>query len=436
MSDKKKSPFSPAWPLFVGFMTMALLVGGFGAWSVMANISGAVVASGRVVVDKNRQVVQHPDGGVVEDILVEEGTTVAEGDILVRLDPSQLESQLTIVEGELFELIARRGLLEAERDGSTEIRFDPILVENAEQNPEIAAQVEGQVRLFEARKETLAKQIEQLRNRRTQLNNQVEGIDAQMLAMASQQELIENELEGQVILLEKGLAQASRVLSLRREEARLAGTLGELVAQRAQALDRIAQIEIEELQLSTTRREAAITRLRDVQFNERGLTEERRSLLQQLERLDIRAPISGIVYDMRVYGRKSVIRPAEPVLNLVPQDRPLIIEARVNTIHVDLIYRTQEVVVRVAAFDMRNTPDLFGRVTQISPDAFVDQQTNNSWYRVEIELPEEELAKLSEGQILIPGMPVESFIRTEDHSPLAYFMAPLTRYFDKAFRDG
>jgi len=436
MSDKKTSLFSPAWPLFVGFMTMALLVGGFGAWSVMANISGAVVASGRVVVDKNRQVVQHPDGGVVEDILVEEGTTVAEGDILVRLDPSLLESQLTIVEGELFELIARRGLLEAERDGSAEIRFDPILVENAEQNPEIAAQVEGQVRLFEARKETLAKQIEQLRNRRTQLNNQVEGIDAQMLAMASQQELIENELEGQVMLLEKGLAQASRVLSLRREEARLAGTLGELVAQRAQALDRIAQIEIEELQLSTTRREAAITRLRDVQFNERGLTEERRSLLQQLERLDIRAPISGIVYDMRVYGRKSVIRPAEPVLNLVPQDRPLIIEARVNTIHVDLIYRTQEVVVRVAAFDMRNTPDLFGRVTQISPDAFVDQQTNNSWYRVEIELPEEELAKLSEGQILIPGMPVESFIRTEDHSPLAYFMAPLTRYFDKAFRDG
>jgi len=435
MTDKQKSQFSPAWPLFVGFMTMALLLGGFGAWGVMSNIAGAVVASGRVVVDKNRQIVQHPDGGVVEDILVEEGDTVKEGDVLVRLDPSQLESQLIIVEGQLFELTARRGLLEAERDGASEIQFDPILMDNGNPKAEIATLVEGQARLFEARKETLIKQIEQLRNRRTQLNNQVVGIDAQMTALTKQQKLIKSELTGQEMLLEKGLAQASRVLSLRREEARLAGSLGELVAQRAQALDRIAQIEIEELQLSTTRREAAITRLRDVQFNERGLTEERRLLLQQLERLDIRAPIAGIVYDMRVYGRKSVIRPAEPVLNLVSQDRPLIIEARVNTLHVDLIYRTQEVVVRVAAFDMRNTPDLFGKVTRISPDAFTDPQTGASWYRVEIELPEEELTKLTEGQILIPGMPVESFIRTEDHSPLAYLMAPLTRYFDKAFRD-
>jgi HlyD family secretion protein len=415
---------------------MVFLIAGFATWGVRANIAGAVVASGRIVVDKNRQVVQHPDGGVVEEILVEEGDTVAEGDILIKLDPSQLLSQLTIAEGQLFELIARRGLLEAERDGAEKIVFDPTLKENAEQLPAIVPLAEGQVQLFEARRETLIKQIEQLRNRRTQLRNQVQGIDAQRMAMERQQELIKDELGSQEILLEKGLAQASRVLALQREEARLAGTMGDLVARRAQALDGIAQLEIEELQLTTTRREAAITRLRDVEYNERALVEERRSLKQQLERLDIRAPISGVVYDMRVYGRKSVIRPAEPVLNLVPQDRPLIIEARVNTLHVDQIYLNQQVILRVAAFDMRNTPDLFGRVTQISPDAFVDEQTGESWYRVEIVMPEEELKKLSEGQVLIPGMPVEAFIRTDDHSPLAYLMAPLTRYFEKAFRDG
>jgi HlyD family secretion protein len=436
MSVKEKSSFSSKVPLFVGFLTMLVLITGFVTWGVRANIAGAVVAPGRLVVDKNRQVVQHPDGGVVEEILVEEGDAVAEGDILVKLDPSLLESQLTLVEGQLFELIARRGLLEAERDGLEKIVFDPILKENAEQFPAITPLTEGQVQLFEARRETLVKQIEQLRNRRTQLNNQVQGIDAQKAAIGRQKALIKDELSNQEILLEKGLAQASRVLSLQREEARLAGTMGDLVARRAQALDGIAQLEIEELQLTTTRREEAISRLRDVEYNERGLAEERRSLRQQLDRLDIRAPISGIVYDMRVYGRKSVIRPAEPVLNLVPQDRPLIIEARVNTLHVDQIYLHQQVILRVAAFDMRNTPDLFGRVTQISPDAFVDEQTGDSWYRVEIVLPEEELKKLSDGQILIPGMPVESFIRTEDHSPVAYLMVPLTRYFEKAFRDG
>jgi len=435
MSDEKRM-FSATRPLIVGVAMMALLIGGFTAWGVMASIAGAVVAPGRVVVDKNRQVVQHPDGGVVEEILVKEGDTVAEGDVLVRLDPSLLQSELTIVEGQLFELIARRGRLEAERDGSDEVRFDPMLLENVKRRPEIATVAAGQVRLFNARNETQAKEIEQLRAQRVQLNNQVEGIEAQMDALKRQQELLANELSSQKTLLDKGLAQASRVLSLQREDARLAGTLGSLLAQRAQTLERIAELEIEELQLHTARRESAITRLRDLQFNELELAEQRRSLLKRLERLDIRAPISGVVYDMRVFGRRSVIRPAEPVLYLVPQDRPLVIEARVDPIHIDQVHVGQSVVIQISAFDMRSTPDLFGSITQVSPDAFVDEQTGASWYRVEIELPEAEIQKLGEGQTLIPGMPVDTFIRTQDRSPLAYLMSPMTRYFDKAFRDG
>jgi len=436
MSDGKKSSFSATRPLMVGVVMMAVLIGGFGAWGVMANIAGAVVATGRIVVDKNRQVVQHPDGGVVEDVLVEEGDTVAEDDILVKLDPSLLQSELTIVEGQLFELIARRGRLEAERDDLAEVRFDPILLEHVQQRPEIAAVAAGQVRLFNARNETQSKEIEQLQAQRVQLNNQVEGINAQMKALERQQALLESELVSQEALLEKGLAQASRVLSLQREDARLAGTLGNLVAQRAQTLERIAELEIEELQLHTARREGAITRLRDLQFNELELAEQRRSLIDRLERLDIRAPISGVVYDLRVFGRRSVIRSADPVLFLVPQDRPLIIEARVDPIHVDQVYSGQNVVMQIAAFDTRNTPDLYGSVTQVSPDAFADNQTGETWYRVELELPEEELDKLGEGQTLIPGMPVTAFIRTQDRTPLAYLLTPLTTYFDKAFRDG
>lgn len=429
------SAFRARTPLIVGFTTIALLVGGFGGWSVMADIAGAVVASGRLVVDRNRQVVQHEDGGVVEAVLVEEGDTVAEGDVLIRLDARELRSELSIVEGQLSELRARRDRLEAERDAAAAIDFAPDLLAEAEADPEVRALVDGQARLFEARRETLTKAVEQLRNQRVQLGNQVEGLDAQMAALERQQALVTEEMTNQEELLAKGLTQTGRVLAVQREEARLAGNVGELLAGRAQALERIAELEIEELQLYTARREEAITRLRDLQFSERETAERGRQLARQLDELEIRAPVSGVVYGLQVFGRRSVVQEAEPLLYLVPQDRPLIIEARLDPIHIDEVYARQEVVLRFAAFDMRDTPDLFGFVTQISPDAFEDATTGASWYRAEITLPEAELAKLPEGQVLVPGMPVDAFIRTQDRSPLAYFLSPVTTYFEKAFRD-
>jgi HlyD family secretion protein len=432
----EKRKFGAGWPLAIGFLTVIAFVGGLGSWAVRAEIAGAVVASGQIVVDRNRQVVQHPDGGVVEEVLVEEGDTVAEGDVLVRLDPNLVQSELVIVEGQLYELMARRGRLAAERDDVSDISFDPELLERAEVDPDVASKVKGQEQLFEARHDSLAQEVTQLSNQRLQLQDQVKGIDAQSVALKRQQELITTEMSNQQTLLDKGLAQASRVMGLQREEARLAGTVGELAARRAEALGQIAELKIEELQLYARRREEAITRLRDLQFNESEMAERRNALIERLDRMEIRAPVSGIVYDMRVFGRKSVIRPADPVLYLVPQDRPLIIEARVSPINVDEVYPNQEVVLRIAAFDMRNTPDMFGSVTRISPDSFVDQQTGASFYRVEIQLPEEELTKLPEGEVLIPGMPVDAFIRTKDRTPLAYLLSPLTQYFDKAFRDG
>lgn len=435
MTSSAPTQFRARVPLFIGFLGVAVLVGGFGAWAAMAQISGAVVASGRLVVDKNRQVVQHPDGGVVQAVLVEEGDRVEEDEVLLRLDPTLARSELTIVEGQLFELMARRGRLEAERDDAEEVVFDPELLEVAEEREDVEVKVSGQLRLFEARKETLEKEVRQLRNQRVQLENQVGGIDAQMEALERQKSLIAEELVSQQALLDKGLAQAGRVLNLRREEARLAGEVGQLIARRAEAMESVAELEIEELQLHARRREAAITQLRDLQFNEIETAERRNSLVELLARMEIRAPVSGVVYDMRIFGARSVIRPADPVLYLVPQDRPLIIEARVNPINVDEVFEGQEVVLRFAAFDMRETSDLIGRVTQVSPDAFTDGQSGDSWYRVEIELPDEELTKLPEGRTLVPGMPVDAFIKTEERTPIAYMLSPLTRYFERAFRD-
>lgn len=422
-------------PLIIGLITLLVLVGGFGSWSVLSSISGAVVASGRIEVDRNRQVVQHLDGGIVAEILVDEGDTVQEGDTLIRLDANELTSQLVITEGQLFELMARRGRLEAERDEAADITFDEELLEAVDTQPDVKDLVEGQQRLFQARRATTAREIEQLEKRRVQIEEQIRGIQAQQQSMKVQLELINEELSNQQSLLDRGLAQAATVLNLRRTQANLEGQLGELVAAEAQAEGRITEIDIEILKLATGQREEAITRLRDLRTQEVELAETRRSLRQRLERLDITAPVSGIVYGMQVQTPRSVIRPADPVLYLVPQDRPLVIAAQVAPTDIDQLYTGQEVTLRFSALDQRSTPELFGHVTQVSADAFEDQGSGVSYYRAEIELDPGERERLPEGTVLIPGMPVESYIRTADRSPLAYLVKPLSDYFVKAFRE-
>ncbi|HBT00524.1 HlyD family type I secretion periplasmic adaptor subunit [Salipiger marinus] len=435
MSSEADKRFPTRGPLIIGLAALVLLVGGFGTWAATTNISGAIVASGQIQVERNRQVVQHPDGGVVAEILVDEGDTVEAGQTMIRLDPTLLLSELTIIEGQYFELVARRGRLQAERDGKDEISFDEIVLAQADLDPEVAELVEGQRNLFFARRDTVAREIEQLAKRRDQIGNQVDGIAAQQTALASQLSLIERELADQQSLLDRGLAQASRVLALQREEARLSGSVGDMTAQKAQAEGRMTEIDIEILKLETTRREEAITQLRDMQYRERELAEQRLSLIEQLKRLDITAPVSGVIYGLTVFAPRSVIRPADPVLFLVPQDRPLVITVQVPPIHIDEVHMSQQVTLRFAALDQRETPELFGTVTLISADAFTDEQSSASYYRAEIMLSEGEIDRLPEGSVLVPGMPVEAFLRTADRTPLAYLVKPFTDYFTKAFRE-
>ncbi len=433
MTDKKR--YSVRGFTTLGLLALAILVGGFGTWAAITNISGAIIAPGQIVVDRNRQVVQHPDGGVVSEILIDEGDTVVADQVLLRLDPTLLQSRLSIVESQYFEIIARRARLQAERDGLEQISFPEELLTEAETSAEVAEQIEGQRSLFVARKASDARELEQLQKRADQIADQIVGIDAQQAALNEQLELIESELVDQQSLLDKGLAQASRVLALKREKSNLMGTVGELTAQKAQSEGRITELDLEAIKLETQRREEAISEIRDLQVNEREMAEERRALREQLDRLDIRAPVSGVIYGLTVFTPRSVIRAADPVLFLVPQDRPLIIEARVDPIHIDQIRLGQEVLLRFSALDQRSTPELVGQVTQVSADAFQDDNTGLSFYMAEVTLSEGEIDRLPEGVTLIPGMPVESFLRTEDRTPLAYFVKPLSDYFAKAFRE-
>ena len=429
-----QSLLSARTSVIVGSVTAAILVLGFGVWSVASEIAGAVVASGQIEVSQNRQVVQHPDGGVVAEIAVKEAQPVKAGDLLIRLDGALVKSELAIVEGQLFEVMARSARLEAERNDAPAPEFSGELAELAKTRPEVADLIEGQRSLFTARRESVLKQSEQLQKRAAQIGSQIEGVDAQVAALSQQLDLIEQELTDQRTLLEKGLAQSSRVLALEREASRLQGSVGELQASRAQAEGRATEVELEVLRLAAVRREEANTQLRDIGARVLELAERRRSLTEQIARLEIRAPVSGTVLGLVVSTPQSVIRPAEPLLYLIPQDRPLIITAQVQTIDVDQVFVGQKVRLMFPAFSARTTPELNGHVVTVSADVLVDERAQMAYYKAEIALDPGEIDRL-EGLTLIPGMPVETFIQTGARSPMAYLLKPFTDYFAAAFRE-
>ncbi len=433
MSEPRK--WSTARPMWIGVVTTVVLVAGFGWWSVGTRIAGAVITSGQIEVEQRRQLVNHPDGGIVAEIDVADGQTVAAGDLLIRLDGSELRSELAIVEGQLFEIMAQRARLEAERDGDAGLTFGDELVTVSATRAEVQNLMTGQENLFAARRETLARQTEQLDRRIGQIDSQVEGITAQVTALGTQLALIERELADQQGLLDKGLAQASRVLALEREQASLQGQAGELRASAAQAEGRKTEVELEILRLADARREEANAQLRDIGARELELSERRRVLNERIARLDIRAPVAGIVLGLAVTTPRSVIRPAEPLLYIIPQDRPLVIAAQVSPINVDEIRVGQEVKLLFPAFSARTTPELRGRVTMVSADALTDQRTQANFYRAEIELSPGESEKLGD-VTLLPGMPVEAFIQTDERTPMAYLVKPFTDYFVRAFREG
>lgn len=434
MTEKSGKFWSARAPLMIGFISLGLLIGGIGVWSTTAEIAGAVIASGTVQVEANRQVVQHPEGGVVGGINVKDGDVVQAGDVLVAFDDTQLMSELAIIESQYFELLARKALFKAERDGRDALTYHPELMEEAETHREIRALMQGQTNFFHARRTSLNNQREQLTEQKGQIGQQIDGIVAQKTANQSQLDLLKEELKTAQSLLDKGLAQASRVMALRREEARIAGEIGRLMAEEGRLKAAINSINIQLEQLNTDRRESAIENLRDVSYRVLELVEQRASILQTLSRLNVRAPMAGTVHENRVFALQSVIQPAEPMMYIIPDDLPLVVQGRVDTVHVDQVYVGQEVALNFVAFSQRTTPQLFGTVTKLSADVLTDAVTGFKYYQVEITPNPGELDKLEEVE-LISGMPVDAFLKTENRTALTYLTKPLTDYFNKAFRE-
>ncbi len=420
-------------PLVVGFSALLLLIGGLGVWSVYTRLAGAVVASGLIEVESNRQVIQHPDGGVVGEILAKNGEAVEAGQTLIRFDDTLLRSELAIIDGQLSELSARKARLVAERDGADEIKFDATLLDLAALEDDVKEQVDGQQNLFEARRSSAEQETEQLGEQILQNKAEISGAEAQLEALHIQMDLFGNELRDQQILLEKGLAQSVRVSALQRERADLLGSIGGLEANIARIKGQIAALNIEILRLGTSRREEAITTLRDLQYRQIELAERKLGLVERLDRLAVRAPASGVVFGSAVFAVRSVVQAGAPIMYVIPQDQPLVIAGRIEPIHIDQVYLGQPAGLRFSAFEQRVTPELFGHVTAVSADAFTDDVTGQTYYRVEVLPDEGEMAKLGDNTVL-PGMPVEIFIKTDERTPLSYLTKPLTDYFSRSMR--
>lgn len=362
------------------------------------------------------------------EVFVREGSVVAPGDPLVRLDGADLSSKLRIIDGQLSELGALAARLVAERDGADAPDFSAAL------SPENAAQIDGQRRLFVARQASSALAGDLLGRRIDQIRALQDGLAAQRAALETQLTLIQDDLFGQQRLFDKGLAGQGPVLALRREEARLGGQIGELAANLARSEDQVTEIRIEISRLASHRQEDAATELRKVEPIILELSETRRALSAEIDRLLIRAPVEGAVLGLQVSAPNAVLQAAEPVLALVTQDLPLVVTARILPQDIDEVTLGQETELVVSAFASSELPRLSGHVTMVSADVLTDPQTGMAYYTARIELEPGELDRL-DGKTLLPGMRIDAYLLTGARTPLGYLVGPFNDYFAQALRE-
>ena len=419
--------------ILFGLAIVLSMFGGLGAWAAMAELSGAVIGSGVIAVSNKRQTVQHLEGGIVADLLVRDNQVVEAGQLLVRLDDTRARASLRIIEGRLDLLYAQAARLRAEREGAPAMDIPIALIERMS-DATVTDIVEGQIELFKTRRSALNGETEILTQRTTQLNEQTQGIEAQQAAKVRQIELITEELGGLQRLFRQGYAPRTRILELEREAERLRGEAGEHIAEIARINTQIGETELQIIQLHRAREEQATEQLRETQAQVFDLEQRRVAALDEMRRLEIHAPKAGSVVGLSVHTVGGVISPGQPVMDIVPQEDELIVEAQIAPQDVDKIASGSVAVVRLSAFDLRTTPELNGTVLSMSADRLIDETTGMPYYLVRVRIPEIELARL-DGLSLLPGMPAEVFINTGQRSALSYLVKPLTDSLAHVFRE-
>src|SRR5437868_4324653 len=419
--------------ILISLVVILLLVGGIGGWAATSEFAGAVIAQGQLVVDSSVKKVQHPTGGVVAELRVRDGDIVNANDIVIKLDDTQTRANLQIVLKGLDEFAARKAREEAEIDGAQSVSFPDDLIARKE-DPEVERMLTGETRLFEIRRKTREGLKGQLNERVMQSEEEIGGLIAQVASKDKQIEWIKKELEGVRELWAKQLVQFNRVTALEREQARLDGERGQLVASIAQSKGKIAETKIQMLQVDQDMRTEDGKDLADIRGKTAELVEKKVAAEDQLKRIDIRAPQDGMVHQLDVHTVGGVVSAGQQIMLIVPAADRLIVEAKVQPQDIDQVRMGQAAVLRYTTFNSRTTPELNGEVAVVSGDVTQDQRTGASYYTVRIAVPPSEIARL-EAVKLVPGMPVEVFIQTTVRTVVSYFVRPFQDQIARAFRE-
>jgi len=414
-----------------GSLLGLLLLGGVGGWAATAQLTGAVITQGVVAVDQNLKTIQHRDGGIVSTIQVREGDIVAAGQILLRLEDAQTKAELSIVRSQLAELTARRARLIAERDQLQAIEFPATLDTD---NPEVVPVVAGERRLFDGNRRNRESQKQQLELGIVQIGEEIDGLEAQRASKIDETDIVETEYRKIKGLAESRLIEGSRVYTASRERARLLGERGEIDAAIARANTRMSEIRLQIIAIDENGRTEAQRELSVVETRLSELHDRYTAIEDRLTRTDIRAPIDGVVNELNVHTVGGVITPAELLATIVPANAKLKIEVKLSPTTIDQISIGQHARLRFSAFNQRTTPELDGNVTYVAAATTRDPATGEMYYLGDVEVAVTEIEKLG-GHPMMPGMPVEVFVSTDQRTAISYITKPFVDQLNRAFRE-
>lgn len=420
--------------VLVALAIIALLFGGLGGWAAVVPLQSAAVAQGQVRVSTHRKTIQHLEGGIVQAILVKEGDAVTAGQVLVRLDDTRVRANLDRLKGRAAGLLATKVRLAAERDGARTLAFPEALTAAARGDPKIEEILSSQRGIFAARRRALEGRTRILRQRIGQLNKEIASLQAQVDAETRQLALITEEMDTVSMLVGKGLAEKPRLLALQRNAARIEGSRGEHLGLIARAEQRIGETELRMIDLENTFSNEVVKELEEVQGKLSDVEEQIKAAEDVLQRTEILAPQDGVVVSLRVHTPGGVIKPGEPILDIVPQNDVLLIEARINPLDIDVVHVGLPAQVRLTAYGSRHVLPLDGEVIYLSADSFTDQRTGAPYYLARIRANAEQQRRLRK-VTLYPGMPAEVMILTGERTALDYALRPLFDSFARAFRE-
>jgi HlyD family secretion protein len=406
----------------------AVLAGG---WATLMPLAGAVVVPGNLVVQSNVKAIQHPSGGVVAAIPVRNGMRVNAGDLLLRLDATQAQASLQVISKQLDEFRARSARLAAERDGLARPDLPDALAPRIEE-PAVKSLLSAEAMLFQARANGRESAKALLRNRIVQHNEEISGHEAQVGSKVKQLELITGELVGVQDLYDKRLVPLPRLTALQREAARIDGERAQLISAIAETKAKIGEAQLQIVRTDQDFRTDVVKELGEVKGKEAELVERGVAARDLLDRIEMRAPASGLIHQLNVHTIGGVIRPGDTIMEVVPDSDDLQIEARLQPADIDQVRVGQKAFTRFPAFNQRVTPEVAGLVTYVSADVSRDQQSNTSYFTVRVTLPDEERRRLA-GLQLVSGMPAEVFMQTGSRTMLSYLFKPITDQLQRAF---